>query len=88
MILQVWFRPDDAACRIVAVGDDDAKLLARALSLLILAYQVGDSWMYIQTMAGLHVTGDRGRRSSSTTCIARSRICPSSGSRATPPRAG
>jgi moderate conductance mechanosensitive channel len=55
LILQIWFRPGDAECRIVAVGDDDAKLLARALSLLILAYQVGDSWMHIQTMAGLHV---------------------------------
>jgi small-conductance mechanosensitive channel len=54
-VLQVWFRPDDADCRIVAVGDEDAMLLARALSLLILAYQVGDSWMYVQTMAGLHV---------------------------------
>jgi moderate conductance mechanosensitive channel len=55
LVLQIWFRPDDAACRIVAVGDDDARLLARALSLLILAYQVGDSWMHIQTMAGMPV---------------------------------
>jgi small-conductance mechanosensitive channel len=55
LVLQVWFRPDDAECRIVAVGDADAALLARALSLLILAYQVGDGWMHIQTLAGMHV---------------------------------
>jgi small-conductance mechanosensitive channel len=55
LVLQIWFRPDDAACRIVAVGDADATLLARALSLLILAYQVGDSWMHIQSAAGMHV---------------------------------
>jgi small-conductance mechanosensitive channel len=55
LVLQIWFRPDDAACRIVAVGDADAALLARALSLLILAYQIGDAWMHIQTVAGMHV---------------------------------
>ncbi len=53
--LQIWFRPDDSACRIVAVGDADARLLWHSLSLLILAYQVGDSWMHIQTMAGMPV---------------------------------
>jgi len=57
LVLQIWFRPDDAACRVAAVGDDDAKLLARALSLLILSYEVGDSWMHIQTMAGMPAAG-------------------------------
>jgi hypothetical protein len=55
MFLKVWFRPDDAECRIVAVGDADAKLLARALSLIILAYEVGDCWMHVQTVAGMPV---------------------------------
>lgn len=55
LFLRAWFRPDDGECRIVAVDDADARLLARALSLLILAYQVGDSWMHLQTMAGMPV---------------------------------
>ncbi|MGH7005727.1 MAG: hypothetical protein ACREIP_17420, partial [Alphaproteobacteria bacterium] len=55
MFLKVCVRPDDAECRIVAVSDADAKLLARALSLLILAYEVGDSWMHLQTVAGMPV---------------------------------
>jgi small-conductance mechanosensitive channel len=56
VVLEIWFRPGDSECRVVAVDDADAKLLATALSLLILSYIVGDSWMYVQTMAGLPVS--------------------------------
>lgn len=55
LLLQLWFRPGDSECRIVAVDDADARLLARALSLIILAYAVGDTWMHIQTMGGMHL---------------------------------
>ena len=53
LILQLWFRPGDSASRVVAVNDADAWLLARALSLIVLAYEVGDTWMDIQTMSGV-----------------------------------
>ena len=55
MVLHLWFRPGDPDCRIVAVDDADARLLTRALSLVILGYQVGDAWMLAQSMAGMHL---------------------------------
>jgi small-conductance mechanosensitive channel len=56
MLLEISFRPGDPESRVVAVDDADAKLLARALSLLILFYQLGDSWMHIQITARLPVS--------------------------------